>query len=171
MSIPELKLEDAKLTPWSWIGTKVRIHWHLREHKWSVSYYSHLKKGWRVIRDEDGKQVLYTKVVLRDVTFKVNENGRQRVLKEKCKNVHAWMEGVVLALDTENTEVNVPCGVKVKYNPYYFNQFYTRLEDNTDAIANPVYYAELAAAGSKTGVLVPEWALNTKVYTYGMETA
>jgi hypothetical protein len=151
------------------INEIVRVHWHLRAKKWSVS----TKTGstWRVVRDSHGEQVLYTKVVLKDVTFTVRESGRQRVLKDRRKNVHAWMEGKLLDCSVAETVANVPCGVPVKYNPYYLPTFYTRMEDNTDAIGTPVYDAEFAAAGSENGVLVPEWALNVKTKTTKMEVA
>lgn len=53
-----------------------------------------------------------TELHLKDVTFTVNEAGRQRVLKEKRKNVHAFIVGHV----TEHPEPVY--GAKVKYNPY-----------------------------------------------------
>lgn len=151
------------------IGEIVRVHWHLRKKAWSVSTKG--EKGWRVVRTASGQQRLYTKVVLRDVTFTVRESGRQRVLAERRKNVHAWMEGTLLNASVSDTKASVPCGIQVKYNPYYLPTFYYRRDDLTDAIATPVYDAEFAAAGSENGVLVPEWALNVKTPTTGMEVA
>ena len=145
------------------MGERVRVHWHLREKKWSVSTKG--PNGWRVVRDDNGKQVLYTKVVLRNVQFKVNQGGRERTIRERRKNVHAWMVGTLVDWSLTDDEARVPCGIPVKYNPYYLPSFYYRREDNTDALGTPVYDAEFAAAGSSNGVLVPEWGLNKTRYT------
>lgn len=141
------------------LGERVRVHWHLREQAWSVSKKG--PNGWRVDRTEDGTQILYTKVVLKDVTFHVSENGRQRVLREQRKNVHAWMEGEILSASLLEDTASVPCGVQIKYNPYKWDSFYT--DEYNDAIPTSVKSAEFASAGSTNGVLVPEWALELEV--------
>jgi hypothetical protein len=54
---------------------------------------------------------------LKNVTFQVSEAGRQRVLREKRKNVHAFIVGnvsMVPALDK---------GDRVSYNPYRGEKF------------------------------------------------
>lgn len=56
-------------------------------------------------------------VALNNVTFKVSESGRQRVLKEKRKNVHAGVVGTLVdSLDSVGSE-------RVTYNPYKGNTF------------------------------------------------
>lgn len=57
-------------------------------------------------------------LVLRNATFKVSEAGRQRVLKEKRKNVHAYVIG-------ELEEYFAPEGETqdVTYNPYLYQTF------------------------------------------------
>jgi len=57
-----------------------------------------------------------------NVEFKVNELGRQRVIKEKQKNVHAFVvasryKGLI------NKEYELDKLVKVTYNPYTDAQF------------------------------------------------
>ena len=78
-----------------------------------------------------------THVKMSDVTFKVSEAGRQRVLKEKQKNVHAYAIGQLEAVDgldrqgqrygfNENllwsdydgTEMYKQGFREVRYNPY-----------------------------------------------------
>lgn len=65
-------------------------------------------------------------VLLFDGTFKVSEAGRQRVLKEQRKNVHAgvvghWDETGSAYLTTINrVTVN---GTPVTYNPYKYDSF------------------------------------------------
>ncbi len=54
------------------------------------------------------------------VEFKVNESGRQRVLLEKRKNVHAF---VVAESYQATTKKRVDMLEKVYYNPYKINKF------------------------------------------------
>lgn len=60
-------------------------------------------------------------VVMEDVEFVVQEAGRQKVLEEERKNVHAVVRGVVATQDawTTDTEGAVP----VTYNPYEYAHF------------------------------------------------
>lgn len=64
-------------------------------------------------------------VLLSDVTFRVSEAGRQRVLRERHKNVHASMRGDCQALnsavDGAMARIEQDTGlrfVRVRYNPY-----------------------------------------------------
>ena len=57
-----------------------------------------------------------------NITFKVNESGRQRVIKEGRKNVHAFVvadryKGLI------NSDYNLDKLLKVTYNPYTDKQF------------------------------------------------
>jgi hypothetical protein len=52
-------------------------------------------------------------------TFKVSENGRQRVLREKCKNVHAF----VIAEGYRATKKSVDGLSRVCYDPYKAGHF------------------------------------------------
>ena len=63
---------------------------------------------------------IVTRVVLRDVTFKVSEAGRQRVIREKRKNVHAG------AVGTLATRASRRACVRISYNPYRAGHFYVR---------------------------------------------
>jgi hypothetical protein len=56
-------------------------------------------------------------VCMRDVAFKVSEPGRQRVLREKRKNVHALVVGEIVE--------SCQAGDEVKYNPYRNSTFVT----------------------------------------------
>lgn len=63
---------------------KVRIYYNF--HKKLFSVQEKVNGSWKVVE--------YTKeIFLRNATFKVSEAGRQRVLKEKRKNVHAFILG------------------------------------------------------------------------------
>lgn len=115
----------------------------------------------------DGKVKGYRPVVLlRDGTFIVREGGRQRVLREKSKNVHAFAEGVL--------EERAPTKgwVRVRYNPYLFSTFvradnlapiasasWIRLDaDGAHAIAPRGFDGELVKGrlfGRSSGVIEP----------------
>lgn len=61
-----------------------------------------------------------TEVVLRDAEFVVNEKGRQRVLREKRKNVHAFVKGFVEPCRSQFTEEAHDLAT---YNPYKHTSF------------------------------------------------
>lgn len=123
--------------------------------------YYNLNNGcWSVKSREPetyGKVVAHVyELVVAHVEFKVSEAGRQRVIEEQRKNVHAGVSGRIVAwrgadprypiqqsigaagqcskvLDSM-IEVDLPL---VSYNPYYAGYFYTK-EDKA-----PVYVANL----------------------------
>ena len=57
-------------------------------------------------------------IVLENVTFKVSQAGRQRVLREKRKNVHAGVQGTWV-----KNETAVSLKHSVTYNPYKYDSF------------------------------------------------
>lgn len=61
-----------------------------------------------------------TALTLHDVTFKVSEAGRQRVLRERKKNVHAGVVGHWHGYDHLTADA---CTTSVTYNPYKFDSF------------------------------------------------
>ena len=63
-----------------------------------VRVYKNLNNGLISIQCTQKRLVIghCTKIVLKDAIFIVSEKGRQRALKEKRKNVHAFAEGEVL---------------------------------------------------------------------------
>lgn len=83
---------------------KVKVYYNLHKHCWSVVDY----KTKRVIDH-------LSELILTDCTFKVSEAGRQRVLREKRKNVHAFVIG---ELSTDTTVVKVNSSDIIYYNPY-----------------------------------------------------
>ena len=90
---------------------RVFVYFNLHKKLWSVRALEGENKG-RVIQHA-------ARLCLADCTFKVSEAGRQRVLREKRKMVHA---GVVGTLRTA-----LPRGRKalrrVTYSPYKFATF------------------------------------------------
>ncbi len=61
----------------------------------------------------------HTSFCLRDVTFRVQENARQKVLAAKVRSVHAYMVGEAVALSAVPADA-----VPVSYNPYKLGSFY-----------------------------------------------
>lgn len=97
----------------------VKTHWHFHKKCYSVSQYDSIAKGYRVIGYMDG-------MTLRDARFTVSESGRQRVLREGVKNVHAHVSGFVEA------DVALPLGgdgYPLRYNPYR-NAKFQRVSEN-----------------------------------------
>lgn len=84
-----------------------------------VFVYFNLHKKLFSVRDhKTGLVVGHTNTIaLEDVTFKVSEAGRQRVLREKRKNVHAGVLGTVKDLPIE------PMEAVAFYNPYKYESF------------------------------------------------
>jgi hypothetical protein len=93
-------------------GMKVKVYFNLHKGCFSVQH-----KGRVVAHVED--------ITLTDVSFAVNENGRQRVLATKRKEVHAFVKGTI----TRDFLVEQDCfmeGMDVTYNPYKHPTFVVR---------------------------------------------
>ena len=90
----------------------VKVYWNLHRKCYSVQ--------------QNGLVVGHTDhIELRTVTFKVSEAGRQRVLKERRKNVHAFVTGYI-----NDGMPNPHWNVKVVYNPYKFDSFRLHMNDS-----------------------------------------
>lgn len=84
-----------------------------------VFVYKNLHKDCWSVRSNKTKLVVAHRknLILKDCTFKVSQTSRQRVLREKRKNVHAGVCGTVS---------NKASGewIQISYNPYKFGYFY-----------------------------------------------
>lgn len=89
-------------------GQEVFVYYNLHKHVFSVKDV------------KTGLVVAHTSVIhLENATFKVSEAGRQRVLAEKRKNVHAGVRGTFVRPEPWNlTSVK-----RATYNPYLFSSF------------------------------------------------
>lgn len=106
---------------------RVFVYFNLHKKLFSIKAMEGPNRG-RVIHHSKG-------VRLSDVKFKVSEKGRQRVLTEKRKNVHAGVVGTLIGLFDSTDEVG---GNRVTYNPYKCDSF-VRAET-----FEPVYVADNA---------------------------
>lgn len=61
-------------------------------------------------------------IALTDVKFVVSDKGRERVRKEKCKNVHAVMRGFCIDPSIVDKKTN-GLWVEITYNPYIHDGF------------------------------------------------
>jgi hypothetical protein len=98
--------------------------------------------------ERKGRVIAHAKAVeLVGVTFKVSEAGRQRVIREQRKNVHAGVVGMLTSLDVHPSTMQIAEAMltPVKYNPYKFRTFVKAVSEC------PVQYAKRAIVASNNG--------------------
>ena len=98
---------------------KVFVYRNLHKDCWSIKALEGNNKG-RVIYHAQT-------VTLSNCTFKVSKAGRERVLRDKRKNVHAGVAGELI-------RVNIPLSympqmTAVTYNPYKYESFVRKNND------------------------------------------
>lgn len=80
----------------------------------------------QVAGENKGKVSCYAKViVLGDATFKVSEASRQRILREKSRNVHAFVRGEFLDC-FDGVFIPDESFICTTYNPYFGEWFYNK---------------------------------------------
>lgn len=96
---------------------RVFVYFNLHRKCFSIKALEGANKG-RVVAHRN-------EVVLDNVTFKVSEAGRQRVLKEQRKNVHAGVVGNwdERSYDRVTVDHLVVLGSAITYNPYKYDSF------------------------------------------------
>jgi hypothetical protein len=90
------------------IPQRVEVYRNLHKNCYSVRALNGENKG-RVIDHVQS-------IILKDATFVVQPAGRDRVLQEKRKNVHAFVRGTI-------TDQPVSHGLSVRYDPYLNDAF------------------------------------------------
>ena len=89
---------------------RVEVYFNLHKHVFSVRQCS------------TGRVILHTdKVHIRDPQFVVRKSGRDRVLREGKKNVHAFVRGEITHFD--DFDPDYLDYSLVSYNPYKFDTF------------------------------------------------
>ena len=86
----------------------VEVYWNLRKRTWSVR-----AKDTRLVIDHKDS------ILLKDAILSVKQGGRERVLRDQQKNVHAFAIGEVVDLD----KLIYPYNNQVIYNPYKYTSF------------------------------------------------
>lgn len=107
-----------------------------------VDVYRNLQKGGLSIRSREtetyGLVIDHRKgVVLEDVEFVVREKGRQKVLDEGVKNVHAVARGII----SEEMEVDSEA-IEVTYNPYKYDSFVSKQDERPINTASLVFLTQ-----------------------------
>lgn len=117
-------------------GQRVMIYWNLHKNVYSMMV------GGRVLKGEYSDNI-----ILKNVEFRVRQGGRERVNKEKKKNVHAFVIGEITFSD-ECSDCNWR---SVTYNPYKYDSFVYR--DTEVPIVNSNYAMLTSSMGTdrKTG--------------------
>ena len=115
----------------------MEIKVYYNRHKRCLSIQEKVDGAWRVARHAE-------QCIVKNAKFKVSEAGRQRVLKEQRKNVHAVIVGEEL---NQISYSKVP-NVSVTYNPYKAKTF-------VDERNNPIHEAEIVVIrGNKNGYVI-----------------
>lgn len=117
------------------IGSKIRIYRNLNNGTMSIQ--TKQSSSWKVVGH-------VTNAIVRDVKFHIQEGGRQRVIRDKRKNVHAWGEGVLIGQFDESVVAPIAFGaalgaIALGYDPYTNATFVER--GTTRAIAKCSYLA------------------------------
>lgn len=107
----------------------VEVYWNLKKDCWSVR----CRKTGIVIQHASS-------VLIENPRLHVSEAGRQRVLKQQRKNVHAYVIGKLVEADGEKPE---GLGRPITYNPYKHDSFVDRLT------GDKVESAKMAFCGNK----------------------
>lgn len=126
-----------------------------------VQVYRNLNNHMVSIKDPSTGLVLghAESIDIEGVTCVVREGGRQRVLRDRQKNVHAFMCGVLTAAVgfkpfngrsitlTDRVEKHYP-NVVVKYNPYLNDQF---IDDDTRQAVMKMVWCRVTCKGTMVG--------------------
>lgn len=108
---------------------QLMVYRNLNQDNWSVKQYINGKEK---VTDH------FDNLLLKDCTFRVREGGRQRVIKEKQKNVHAFIIGTYVS----NQKLPKMKAYRITYNPYTDSFFH--YENSRKALdhADYVYFNE-----------------------------
>lgn len=123
--------------------TKVFVYFNLHKKCFSVKALEGAMKGRVIAHRHD--------VLLYDATFKVSEAGRQRVLREKKKNVHAGVCGTwdERPFDRQTIDQTIVIGQAVMYNPYKYDSFVTLYGE---APVKTAFIAALSAPNKRASI-------------------
>ena len=91
-------------------GQRVFVYYNLRSHLWSVKALAGPNRGLVIAHCND--------LQLSNVTPRVSESGRQRVLRDQQKNVHAGLVGHWVPLEGPYVHT-----ASITYNPYRSSTF------------------------------------------------
>lgn len=102
--------------------------------------YRNLNNGLFSVKNKRGLVVAHVdNVITYNNTFTVKEKARQKVLKERVRNVHAWVnfdkiETIVEEIDTEQLD-------ELYYSPYKLDCFINKRTREKMEFVNKLYFA------------------------------
>lgn len=99
------------------VGEAVKVYWNLHKRCFSV-------------QTQDRLRAHVDDLTLSDVTFRVNQAGRQRVLVARRKNVHAKVHGLF-----SRQSVSTRQAVHLRYDPYVSGFFHCEDDPEKSVIA------------------------------------
>lgn len=121
------------------VGIRVMAYRNLHKACWSLK---DLRSG-RVVAHLD-------EVTLSDATFRVSQAGRERVIRERSKNVHAGVVGTVISSPDAGIVASMR---RVRYNPYQTATFVVA-EGGAPVLKAPLVH--LSAPGGAFALLEEE---------------
>ena len=138
------------------------VYWNLHQHRFSLRN--------RITSRVESHE---TEVYLRDVSFSVGLKGRERVLKEKRKNVHAFVRGRksdytrwACAIDQDGRDMQSHA---ISYDPYKAPFFYDCATRQEVLSASHIWCFSKSYTTNINGLLhdVPRPVLFAKGLVYG----
>ena len=121
------------------MGRKVEVYKNLHKNCWSV-------------RDIKTRKVIahVKRILLEDATLVVQHSGRNRVLKEGVKNVHAFVKGNV-ALVNKSLPDSWGYSTEITYDPYMYSSFVERGTGMPVHKAQHIYFGGFGKAYTGSG--------------------
>ena len=134
---------------------KVKVYYNLHKNCYSIVSLEKENYG-RVIKHENY-------VPLTNAQFKVSEKGRQRVLREKKKNVHAYVVGQwsidcyngseILCSELQTKDGDIKSIKVATYNPYKYSSFVDAHSKKPLAKAKQVLLSKRHFVGRQTSMI------------------
>lgn len=104
-------------------------------------YFNLHKKVFSVRSMKSGLVIAHvSNIEISDAVFKVSEKGRQRVIEEKRKNIHAGVVGFI-SKDEQTIQKLGSKIKKAKYNPYKYSTF---VDDESEERLEHARYVRLS---------------------------
>jgi hypothetical protein len=132
-------LVEYKQRNWD-LTKRVKVYRNLHQDCLSIQAYCKDAKGWRVWSHCYGGNY-----ILEDMDTQVNETNRQKVIRQKSKNVHAFITGYWTGFTNSTPEENFMN--TLYYNPYKQDRFTVKESHGIDITHRELY------ANEKTGVI------------------
>lgn len=125
-----------------------------------VDVYRNLNNGKLSIRQKGIVYGYCNRIMLQQCRFVVSEAGRNRVLREQRKNVHAYITGYLVPFASDEVFVEKE-DASVTYNPYNKGYFYFReTEEAVYETDKAVVYSDGRMFISEQVHIAPEGELN-----------